>query len=61
MPDSTNEPHPFNQVELNNVVRDLELSQKDAELLGSRLNEKHLLQGFSLQLQSFAFKLQKIT
>jgi len=25
------------------LVRDLSLSKKDAELLGSRLNEKHLL------------------
>ena len=35
--------HKMNQAELNNFVRDLVLSKKHAELLGSRLNEKHLL------------------
>ena len=35
--DSTNEPQGFN------LVRDFGLSKKHAELLGSRLNEKHML------------------
>ena len=33
----------FSQTELNNLVRDLGLSKKAAELLASRLQEKHLL------------------
>ena len=35
--------HQFNQSELNDLVRDLDLSKQAAELLASRLNEKHLL------------------
>ena len=35
--------HQFNQSELNNLVRDLDLSKQAAELLASKLNEKHLL------------------
>ena len=35
--------HQFNQSELNDLVRDLDLSKQTAELLASRLNEKHLL------------------
>ena len=33
----------FSQSELNDLVRDLSLSKESAELLASRLNEKHLL------------------
>lgn len=35
---------PFNQLELNDLVRDLSLSKEQSELLGSRLLEKHLLE-----------------
>ena len=35
--------HQFNQSELNDLLRDLDLSKQAAELLASRLNEKHLL------------------
>ena len=34
--------HQFNQSELNDLVCDLDLSKQAAELLASRLNEKHL-------------------
>ncbi|XP_063219615.1 uncharacterized protein LOC134529442 [Bacillus rossius redtenbacheri] len=37
-------PDQFSQSELNNLVRDLDLSKKAAELLASRLQEKDLLQ-----------------
>ena len=37
------EPKPFTQSELNDLVRDLGLSKDSAQLLGSRLNEKRLL------------------
>ena len=33
----------FNQLELNDLVRDLDLSKEAAEILASRLNEKHVL------------------
>ena len=36
-------PQQFNQSELNDLVRDLDLSKQAAELLASRLNEKHVL------------------
>lgn len=36
-------PQQFNQTELNDLVRDLGLSKKAAEILASRLQEKHLL------------------
>ena len=36
-------PQQFNQSELNNLVRDLDLSKQAAEILASRLNEKHVL------------------
>lgn len=36
-------PQQFKQSELNDLVRDLGLSKQSAELLASRLNEKHLL------------------
>ena len=36
-------PHPFSQKELNDLVGDLSLSTDSAELLASRLKEKHLL------------------
>ena len=35
--------HQFNQSELNDLVRDLDLSKQAAELLASRLKGKHLL------------------
>lgn len=37
------EPKLFNQIELNDLVRDLGLTKEKAELLGSRLKEKNLL------------------
>ena len=36
-------PQQFNQLELNDLVRDLDLSKQAAEILASRLNEKHVL------------------
>ena len=36
-------PQQFNQPELNDLVRDLDLSKQAAEILVSRLNEKHVL------------------
>ena len=36
-------PQQFNQSELNDLVRDLDLSKQVAEILASRLNEKHVL------------------
>jgi len=46
--DSSNEskqaaPEQFNQLELNDLVRDLDLFKQAAEILASRLNEKHVL------------------
>ena len=41
---STTRPHCFNQVKLNDLVRDLNLSKEASELLALRLNEKNLLQ-----------------
>ena len=40
---SSNEPHPLTQGDLNDIVRDLNLSKKQAELLGSRLKGWNLL------------------
>ena len=40
---SSNEPHLLTQGDLNDIVRDLNLSKKQAELLGSRLNGWNLL------------------
>ena len=37
-------PQPFNQFELNDLIRDLNLSKETSEVLASRLNEKKLLQ-----------------
>ncbi|KAK5649680.1 hypothetical protein RI129_000709 [Pyrocoelia pectoralis] len=37
-------PQRFNQQELNDLIRDLNLSKESSELLASRLNEKNLLQ-----------------
>ena len=34
---SSNEPHLLTQADLNDIVRDLNLSKKETELLGSRL------------------------
>lgn len=39
-------PQRFNQNELNDLVRDLGLSKKDAELLVSRFNEKNLIDNY---------------
>ena len=36
-------PQKFNQSELNDLVRDLDLSKQEAEILASRLKEKHVL------------------
>ena len=36
-------PEAFSQSKLNDLVRDLSLSKESAELLASKLNEKHLL------------------
>ena len=36
-------PQEFNQFELNDLVRDLDLSKQAAQILASRLNEKHVL------------------
>ena len=40
---SSNEPHLLTQGDLNDIVRDLNLSNKQAELLGSRLKGWNLL------------------
>lgn len=40
----TDEPHLINQIELNDLVRDLGLTKDKAELLGSRLKQWNLLQ-----------------
>ena len=40
---SDDTPHPFSQNELNDLVRDLNLSKPSSELLASRLKEKSLL------------------
>ena len=42
--DLSSQPKQFDQGELNDLVRDLNLSKKSAELLASRLSEKNLLQ-----------------
>lgn len=39
----TTDPIPFSQSELNDLVRDLGLSKESAEVLGSRLKDKHIL------------------
>ena len=36
-------PQQLNQLELNDLVRDLDLSKQAAEILAFRLNEKHVL------------------
>jgi hypothetical protein len=42
--DTDTSPQTFSQEELNDLIRDLTLSKEKAELLASRLKEKHLLQ-----------------
>ena len=42
-PKNDDQPVPLTQAELNNLTRDLNLSKESAQLLGSRLIEKHLL------------------
>ena len=44
---SDNRPHPFFQTELNDLVRDLNLSKSSSELLASRLKGKNLLSKFT--------------
>ncbi|KAI6651424.1 hypothetical protein LOD99_5231 [Oopsacas minuta] len=39
----SSEPSLFNQAELNDLIRDLDLSKESSELLPSRLKEKNLL------------------
>ena len=41
--DDDQQPKPFNQVELNNLVRDLNLPKASALILGSRLKAKRML------------------
>ena len=41
---STSQPHIFTQDELNDLVRDLELSKSKAEILGLRLKQWNLLE-----------------
>ena len=41
--DNSSAPQPFNQEELNDLVREMNLSKKSAEVLASRLKEKNLL------------------
>jgi hypothetical protein len=41
--DKLNQPHLISQLELNDLIRDLELSKEKSELLGSRVQEWHLL------------------
>lgn len=40
---ASSSPQHFNQKELSDLIRELDLPKKDAELLASRLNDKHLL------------------
>ena len=42
-PEEDDFPVPLTQAELNNLTRDLNLSNESAQLLGSHLKEKHLL------------------
>ena len=42
-PNADNSPHLLGQAELNDLVRDLKLTKKKAELLGPRLQERNLL------------------
>ena len=44
VPQESSCPEPFSQDELNDLVRDLGLTKEKAELLSSRLKEKHLLE-----------------
>lgn len=43
-PEDVHRPKFFSQAELNDLIRDLALSKRQAELLGSRLQERNLLQ-----------------
>ena len=43
VPDAENSPHLLGQAELNDLVRDLELTKEKADLLGSRPQERNLL------------------
>ena len=42
-PEEDDQPVPLTQAELNDLTRDLNLFKESAQLLGSRLREKHLL------------------
>ena len=44
LPHSSPEPHVISQSDLNDLVRDLELVKSKAELLGSRLQQRKLLE-----------------
>ncbi|KAJ4444912.1 hypothetical protein ANN_06711 [Periplaneta americana] len=47
-PDNTGDDRYFNQIELNDLARDLNLPKESAELLGSRLKEKKVMaQGYA--------------
>ena len=52
-------PHPFSQNELNDLVRDLNLSKSSAELLASRLKEKKLSSDDTQIKSFFIFSLRK--
>ena len=43
VPSTSSDPHLISQAELNDLVRDLDLSKRQAELLGSRLQGWNLL------------------
>ncbi|KAI6650066.1 hypothetical protein LOD99_6281 [Oopsacas minuta] len=52
--DPSSEPSLFNQPELNDLIRDLDLSKASSELLASRLKEKNLLhQGTKVTLYHY--------
>jgi hypothetical protein len=55
---SAPQPHILTQDELNDLVRDLELSKSKAELLGSRLNKWNLLEK-NIRISSFRNRLQQ--
>jgi hypothetical protein len=56
---SAPQPHILTQDELNDLVRDLELSKSKAELLGSRLKQWNLLEK-NIQISSFHKCLQQL-
>jgi len=56
---SAPQPHILTQDELNDLVRDLELSKSKAELLGSRLKQRNLL-GKNVGISSFRSRHQQL-